>query len=208
MNKTVLVVDDHLLVSKALKMLIESYEGFKVVEVLTNGKELVDYYGSNRDPDIVLLDVRMPVMDGLQTMDWLKRNRPTQKVMVLTMDDEETCMILMLRRGASGYVKKSTEPEHLIMAMEMILEKGYYHSEILSHEMELGRAEELSSLSAKEMEFLQLTCTELTYREIADKIGRSPKTIDGYRESLFEKLGVKSRTGLVLFAIRHKIVSF
>lgn len=207
MQKSVVIVDDHVLFARSLKIMIDSFQEYKVVEILSDGQDLVNFFESNRKkPDILLLDIRMPGMNGLETMTWLKEHHPRQKVLALSMEDDETTVIAMLRLGASGYLLKDVDPEEFFFALEMLVQEGYYHSEFVRETLRADEKGGLGELSAKEVEFLRLAATELTYREIADKMDRSPKTIDGYREALFEKLQVKSRTGLVLFAIRKKLV--
>lgn len=207
MQKNIVIVDDHLLLARSLKIMIDSFQEYAVAEILTDGQELVSFFESNRKkPDILLLDIRMPGMNGLETMAWLKEHYADQKVLALSMEDDETTVISMLRMGANGYLLKDVDPEEFFYALEMLVQEGYYHSEFVREALRADEKGRLGELSAKEVEFLRLAATEFTYREIADKMDRSPKTIDGYRESLFEKLQVRSRTGLVLFAIRKKLV--
>lgn len=208
MVKKILVVDDHNLFAQSLKGLINSLEGFHVVEVLKHGQELVNHYESNQiKPDIVLLDIRMPVMDGIETMRWLKENHPEQKVLALTMEHEEETIIKMFKLGCAGYLLKDIDPDEFKYAMENVLQTGYYNngiSEVLNHKSEGNKN---GNLTKREVEFLQLVCSERTYKEIAGEMNLSPKTIDGYREQLFAKLKAKSRTGVVLYAIKNKVVS-
>lgn len=207
MQKSVVIVDDHLLFARSLKIMIDSFQEYTVAEILSNGQELVSFFQSNRKkPDILLLDIRMPGMNGLETMAWLKEHHPNQKVLALSMEDDETTVISMLRMGAHGYLLKDVDPEEFFYALGMLGQEGFYHSEFVRDALRADEKGRLGELSAKEVEFLRLAATELTYREIADQMDRSPKTIDGYRETLFEKLQVRSRTGLVLFAIRKKLV--
>lgn len=208
MAKSVLIVDDHLLFSRSLKVLVDSFQEYAVSHICNNGKELVSFYESNPiKPDIVLLDIKMPLMDGIETMAWIKENQLQQKVLALSMEDDETTIISMLRLGANGYLLKDITPEELLFALDTVYEDGFYQSSALKKAVENQRDGTLENLSKKEVEFLQFACSELTYREIADKMFRSHKTIDGYRENLFRKLEVKNRIGLAIFAIKHKLVS-
>lgn len=208
MSKKILVVDDHVLFSQSLKGLINSLQDFEVIDVLKNGQELVMYFESNKiKPDIVLLDIRMPVMDGIETMNWLKENHPGQKVLALTMEHEEETILKMLQLGCRGYLLKDIDPDEFRYAMESVLESGYYYnneiSEVINNSEEKGNEQ----FTRREMEFLNLVCSERTYKEIAGEMNLSPKTIDGYREQLFAKLKAKSRTGVVLYALKNKVVS-
>jgi DNA-binding NarL/FixJ family response regulator len=166
-------------------------------------------------PDLVLMDINMPVKDGYETTLWLKKNHPGVLVLALSMYDDESAIIRMLKSGARGYIMKDSEPAELRAALEAIIQKGFYYSEMVTGRLvrtisdmdeEGNVSKNPFSLSDREIEFLKLACTEMTYKEIADKMNLSPRTIDGYRDSLFEKLDIKTRTGLVIYAIRNGIV--
>lgn len=204
----IIIVDDHTLFSHSLRGLIDSLGDFVVLEMLKNGRELVDFYNTSAErPDIVLLDIRMPVMDGIEAMSWLKKNHPQQRVLALTMEHEEEIMIKMIKSGCRGYLLKDIEPEEFRNALEEVMHSGYYLKDEIMEALDHSEASKPFSLTAREIEFLHLVCTERTYKEIAEEMHLSPKTIDGYREQLFGKLNVKSRTGVVLHAIKYKIVN-
>lgn len=212
MNKNgIAIVDDHLLFARSLTSLVSTFEKYEVLFHAMNGKEFIAQLESpENSPDLVLLDINMPVMDGLETMAWLKQHHPDQKVLALSMDDREETIIKMLRLGARGYVLKDIHPNIFKKAVEDVLTKGFYFSERITNTIldSIDKKEATSELRLRdrEMEFLKLACTERTYKEIAQDMFLSPKTIDGYREVLFDKLEVKSRIGLVLYAIKHKII--
>lgn len=207
MSRTIIIVDDHKLFSKSLQVLVDSFEGFEVVKVFSNGQELVDHASENKElSDIILLDMRMPVLNGMETMEWLKENRPEQKVLALTVDQEEETIIKMITLGIRGYLLKDTDPDEFEKALNSIYKFGYYTNDLISEALShKDRKKKYEELSPRESEFLNHACSELTYKQIADEMNLSPKTIDGYRESLFHKLQVKSRVGMVLFAIREGI---
>ncbi|MDR5590662.1 response regulator transcription factor [Christiangramia sp. SM2212] len=207
MNRTIIIVDDHKLFAQSLQILVNSYEGFEVTNVYKNGEELLKHFSDGKaSPDLILLDMRMPVMDGLATMKWLKENNPQQKVLTLTVDQEDENIIKMLRLGCRGYLLKDIDPEEFELALNAIDRTGYYSnttiSEALSREERKQKYEELTT---RELEFLNHACSELTYKAIAAEMNLSPKTVENYRESLFSKLHVKSRVGLVIFAIKEGI---
>ena len=150
----------------------------------------------------------MPVMNGLETMEWFKGNYPDQKVLALSMEHEEDIIIKMIKFGCRGYLLKDIEPEELLFALNCVYDSGYYLNEETSSALRCVRENTSSNpLSQREMEFIHLACSELTYKEVALQMHLSPKTIDGYRENLFRKLDVKSRVGLVLYAVKNNIVS-
>lgn len=202
------LVDDHKLMRSGLSELISSFYNFSVVLEAGSGKELIELLKTSEPPDIMLVDIHMKDMDGFETASWITSNHPLTKILALSMYDKEEAVIKMLRAGARGYLLKDSDPSELVYALNEIVDKGYYHSEISNNALQnqIGKDWLSSSLKDRELEFLKLVSTELTYKEIADKMCLSFRTIDGYRESLFEKLKVKSRTGLVLFAIREKII--
>ncbi|HSP40032.1 MAG TPA: response regulator transcription factor [Gillisia sp.] len=208
MSKSVIIVDDHNLFGQSLKGLIGSFPDFEVLEVFKNGQELVDYLLAGKIlPNIILLDVRMPVLNGFETMEWINKNLPDQKVLALTMEHDEETIIRMIRSGCRGYLLKDIEPDEFLFALNCVNESGFYlneESSIASCSSE--EDESADKLSNREVEFLNLACSELTYKQVADEMNLSPKTIDGYRESLFNKLGVRSRVGLVLYAVKNKLV--
>ena len=214
-NPTIALADDHVLLRKGLADLV-SKQGYTVLFQADNGEEFLEKLKVNPDPDIVLLDINMPKKDGYETALWLKRNKPSVKVLALSMYDDENAIIRMLKNGARGYILKDSEPADLKAAIESVLTKGFYYSEMVTgklihtiHSMdeESSDIKNTLGLNEKEIMFLKLSATELTYKEIAEQMHLSPRTIDGYRDELFEKLNIKSRVGLVLFAIKNGIVT-
>lgn len=206
----IIIVDDHLLFSQSLELLIKSFGDYEVIERFENGKVFIDYLQSNTSAEInlILLDVNMPVLDGLSTMKWLKENRPDLNVIALSVNDDEEIIIKMITNGAKGYLLKDTSPEIFRDAIECVIEKGFYFTELVSGMLlnKVNSDPNKVCLKEKEILFIKHACTEMTYKEIASQMCLSPKTIDGYRESLFDKLELKTRIGLVLYAIKHKIV--
>jgi DNA-binding NarL/FixJ family response regulator len=206
---SIVIVDDHSLFAQALENLINTFEGYRVLYTVKNGDEFCrELKLASRAPDIALIDINMPVMNGIETTKWLTRNYPAIKVLALSMDDDEHTVISMLRAGAKGYLLKDINPSILQEAFREIYEKGFYHSERITNTVlnSLHKTEPTQQqLKEREIEFLKLVCTEKTYKEIAGEMFLSPKTIDGYRESLFEKLQIKSRVGLALYAIKNRI---
>jgi two-component system, NarL family, invasion response regulator UvrY len=162
-----------------------------------------------------MLDINMPYKDGYETALYLKTNFPDIKILVLSMFDNELSIIKMLRNGAKGYILKDSEPEELSAAIDAVLRKGYYYSDLVSGKLvhAINKMDdndnginEFVKLTPKELEFLKHVCSELTYKEIAEKMHLSPRTVEGYRDQLFFKLNLKTRVGLVLYAIKNGIV--
>lgn len=211
----VALADDHVLIRNGLATLINSFDGYKVLFQAANGQELIDMLNATNLPDVILLDINMPKKDGYETAKWLKAKHPNIKVIALSMYDNETAIIRMLKNGAKGYILKDAEPYELKAALEAVLHKGYYHSDLVTGHLinSISKADEDKKvkntllINERETEFLKLCCTELNYKEIADKMFVSPRTIDGYRDALFDKLNAKTRVGLVMYAIKNGIIN-
>lgn len=205
------IVDDHLLVADSLKSLISMFSGFSVLYHAKNGLDLQQKMISGLLPDIILLDVNMPVMNGYETMEWLSKDHPDIKVLALSMDDDEQMVLRMLSKGANGYMLKDIHPETLKVALLEVLEKGYYHSDKVTATLLDSLKPKVNNqnylLKEHELTFLQHACSELTYSEIAESMNVSPKTVDSYRSELFKKFDVKNRVGLVIYGLKNKLIS-
>lgn len=211
----VALADDHSLIRNGLANLIDTFAGFKVISQASNGQELLDILKPKALPDIVLMDINMPKKNGYETTKVLKKLYPEIKVLAVSIYDNEEAIIRMIKNGACGYILKDAEPAELELALNEIVQRGYYHSDLVANQLvkiiRRGASDDDDKapgvrLNDRETEFLKLACTELTYKEIADKMFVSPRTIDGYRDALFEKLKVKTRVGLVLYAIKNGFV--
>ena len=209
------LTDDHILLRNGLAELVKSL-GHTVLFEADNGKNFIAKLDNKLLPDVVLMDINMPEMDGFETASWIKNNHPEIKVLALSMYDNETSIIRMLKCGAKGYILKDSEPAELKSAIAAVMDKGFYYSDLVSGKLmhainklddESEGLKSLVPLSDRETDFLKHTCSELTYKEIADKMFVSPRTIDGYRDALFEKLQLKTRVGLVMYAIKNGIVN-
>jgi DNA-binding NarL/FixJ family response regulator len=204
----IIIVDDHTLVSKAIADLIEeANENFVVTNRVTNGKALFELLSSEKNiPKLILLDVNMPIMNGFETIEKLQQEFPQIPVLALSMNDDDATIITMMKLGACGYISKIVKEEELMNALEQVMAKGFYYTDEVSRLL-MGNLKQKNDnpdykFTVREKELLSLICSELTYKEIADKMHLSPKTIDGYREDLFQKLEVKSRVGLAMFAMK------
>lgn len=207
------LADDHNLFRKGVEELIEDFENMEVVASVANGKELIDRLSAAKElPDVCLLDINMPEMNGFETAKKIKELWPDIKILAVSVYDSEFNVLGMLRAGAGGYILKDTQPQVLRVAIESIHKNGFYHSELVTgkilHQF-MTKPKEQSSveLSENEQLFLKHCCSELTYKEIADLMSISHRTIDGYRDQLFLKLNIKSRTGLVLYALKTGIAT-
>ena len=207
---TVALVDDHVLLRNSLARIISNFPGYSVLFQADNGQHFIDQISKKTTPDIVLLDISMPVMDGFETAAWIKKNLPDTKMLILSMMDNDTSIIRMINLGVSGFILKDSKPAILQEAFDCIIDKGFYTNDLVSKSMlhfvnnsTKTTANKRMQLNEKEMEFIKHACTEKTYKEIAVEMDTSPRNIDMYRDQVFEKLDIKSRVGLVLYAIKE-----
>lgn len=199
------IVDDHQLVSKAIEEMLTNQPQFSVVCNCGNGDEFLEQMEiSTFRPDVVLMDI--------ETTKAATEKYPGIKILALSVDDSEHTIIKMIKAGAVGYLLKDMSPEILFKAIEEVHTSGTFDPDFLHQNLAKAKMEEdtiqaiLADLKDKEIQLLKLCCTELTYKEIADRMLVSPKTVDGYRDSLFIKLGVKSRIGIAMFALKNQMV--
>lgn len=208
----VALADDHALMRKGVAEMLSKFEEVKVVMEAGNGRELISKINvADTVPDVCILDINMPEMNGYDTAIEIKKTWPKVGILALSMYDTELNIIKMLRSGARGYLLKDSDPEELLQAIMSIHKHGFYYSDMVTgrmlnilHDPE-GRTN--VDLTDKEIQMLKYCCTELTYKEIAEEMNLSARTIDGYRETLFRKLNITTRTGLAMYAIKAGIAS-
>ena len=208
------LVDDHILMRDALASTIKSFDEFEVSLLAENGRDFIEKLNHANIPEILLLDLNMPVMNGHDTIHWLLKNHPEIKILILTMYDAES-LIHLIKVGVRGFIKKEAKPAELRNALQSVLTTGNYCSSTVTSRL-FGLMKDLGTknsfwgtiiLNECEISFLKHVSTELTYKEIAQKMKISPRTVDNYRDSLFLKLNVKSRVGLAVYAIKSGIVT-
>lgn len=212
------IVDDHNLFRKGLIKLInlgDVKNSYVILFEAENGNDLKEKINKRCLPDIILMDIDMPDMDGFEAVEWLRKYYPDISILVVSMFESEECILRMMKMGVKGYLSKDIEVEDMHMALESIINKGVYYTDLVSGVMahsildnypDNGKNAKLNELSENEREFIKLACSELTYQQIADKMHLSPKTVDGYRENLFRKFNVKSRVSLAMYAVKNGLV--
>lgn len=208
------LVDDHILIRDMLANSIRSFDNFEVSLLAENGKDFINKLNPTNIPEILILDLNMPEMNGHETIHWLLKNHPEIKILVLSMYDAES-LIHLIKSGVRGFIKKEAKPAELKQALQSLVTTGTYCSSTVTSRL-FGLMKDLSTknsywgtiiLNECEIAFLKQVATELTYKEIAQQMKVSPRTVDNYRDSLFLKLNVKSRVGLVVYAIKSGIVT-
>ena len=209
---TVALADDHILLRDALASLINTFDSFQILFTASNGQEVIEKVNNNLIPDIMLLDLHMPVMDGYEIAQWLVKNHPGMHVIILSMFDSELTLLRLVRLGIKAFIKKDVHPNELEYALNTVMKKEDYcleptdkNGEPVVNAWQKKREAKPLLLSDNEIIFLKWNASDLTYKEIAKKMCVSEHTISNYRESLKNKLSVKSRTGLAIHAIRNGI---
>lgn len=211
----VALVDDHEMLRSGLAGLINTFPDFKVISEAGHGREFIDNLNRDELPDIVLLDITMPVMDGYETALWIKNELPNTKILVLSMLSNDMAIIRMLRNGVKGYILKESKPAILKQAMESIIKNDFYVNELVKDKLvnyitndkdkDLNTTK-LLNITESEVQFLQWLCMDKSYKEIAKEMFISVRTIDTHRDNLFKKLDINTRVGLIVFAMKHGIV--
>ncbi|MBK7556025.1 MAG: response regulator transcription factor [Flavobacteriales bacterium] len=211
------LVDDHLIMRTALAGFIDRLGGYEVVLQAGNGEEYINALKDAPRIDVAIVDLHMPVMDGYATIAWIRANTPKVKPLALTFEKTEEAMIKALRAGSCGFLLKDVNSNVFRQALHQVVTIGHFHSEevelaLTSGELltrlERQRAQVMELLSDREIELIRLVCheDEYTYDQIAAKMDVSRRTVDGYREDLFARFDIKSKTGLVLFAFKWGLV--
>ncbi len=215
MDTTVAIVDDHRMLAQAMADLVNRFDGYSVLFCADNGRDLLQKIAEKALPDLVLLDVNMPVMNGTETAAAIRDRHPSVKILALSMVDDDETVVQMMQNGARGYLLKASQPDELLLAMNEVRDRGMYNTGFLTERLltQLGRPttpppppSPAHRLNSRELTFVKMACSELTYVEIADKMCVSTRTVDGYREAVFEKLNVRTRVGLAMLAMRTGMV--
>jgi two-component system, NarL family, invasion response regulator UvrY len=214
-KKKIILIDDHVIVRNGLKELIEKFGLYVITEQFNNGKDFLDAITSLSDPDLIIMDLNMPQMNGEEIMEILKEKNYSTPVLILTLNSDDNTIVKLFRLGVRGYLRKDCSADILKNALQSIFDHGYYHNEFLTLSLQHNgnnnkkttQENILEQLTAREKEFLKLVCDEheYTYEQIAGKMNVQHRTVDGYREAIFEKFGIRSKTGLVLFILKHQL---
>ena len=209
----VIITDDHKLFRKGIIALLEDFDFIGETSEASNGAELLELLAKMKTlPDVILLDLRMPVMDGVEAHKKISKLYPEIKVIILTMEDDEQYILHLISEGVNGYLLKNADPDEMEKAIIKVVENGYYFSENISTLVVKGMVKKDTmealpnlDLNERELQILELTCKEFTAAEIAESLNLSARTVEGYRQKLIDKMGVKNIAGLVIFAVKHNL---
>jgi DNA-binding NarL/FixJ family response regulator len=208
----IVITDDHKLFRKGMASLLEDFDFVDNIYEAGNGIELLNILSEAKNlPDLVLLDLQMPEMDGMVATVKIRKKYPNLKIIILTMQDDEQIVLHMIQQGVNGYLMKNADPDELEKAIKGVLLKDMYFPENVS-KLVYGSLNDkkskwkISDLTDREYEVLNLICREFTANEIAEKLHVSPRTVEGYRTKLLDKTGAKNLAGLVVFALKNGLV--
>ncbi|MDZ7658289.1 response regulator transcription factor [Fodinibius sp.] len=213
-NINILLADDHDIVRDGIRMLLEDEVGFRIVSEAENGEEAIKACKED-DIDLVIMDISMPKMNGIEATEKIKESSPDIKVLALTMMDEDQHIRQMIEAGASGYILKSSDKVELVDAITTILDGKHYFSDDATQSVMMdlvkGTAKENNStdpgnITDREKEVLELIVKQYTNQEIAEELYISTRTVDAHRRNLLQKTGAKNTAGLVTYAFRHNLV--
>lgn len=216
MKQTIAIVDDHTLIANALAGLVNKMTDFEVAFIAEDGLQLIEKLTNGTLPDAILLDINMPNMDGFETASWLQQNYPQIPFLGLSMHSEEESIVKLISKGARGYLLKESSPLELQTALSHLLTNGYYYSQlttnalvnIVKNPMKKDTSNPIDNLlTEKEYQFVKWCMTELKYAEIASEMAVGIRTLENYRDSVCEKLQVKSRVGIVIECLRRGILT-
>ena len=211
------LVDDHNLFRRGIASILGQVPDFELVLEASNGQEFIDKI-PRRMPDVVLLDLQMPVLDGTATVDHLREHYPLIKIIILTMHDEDRMVVHLLEKGVSGYLLKDSDPDEVERAIRKVMDDGVYLNEFVSRAMLRKMTNKTTAvkqsvlynskvlLSEREKEVLKLICEGMSTLEISDKIFLSPRTVEGHRLRILEKSGTKNTAGMVAYAFKNALV--
>lgn len=210
----VAIADDHKIFRKGVILSLRPYTNIKFVQEAENGQELIDGLAQSQ-PDVVLMDLRMPLKDGIETTKYIATNHPNVHILALTMFEDERFVVHMMEIGANGYLLKSADPQEIKQAIVEVNAKGYYLNNFVNrillkkshakHKAPPNPNQDIS-VNERERDVLRYICMECTAIEIADKLKISSRTVEAIKDRLMERFGVKNTAGLVFFAVKNNLI--
>jgi DNA-binding NarL/FixJ family response regulator len=209
------IADDYKIFRDGLKVSLSQDEDFEIIAEADNGEDLIACIEKSK-PDVIIMDLKMPIMDGMEATQIIRKKYADIKILVVSMYDDDKFIIHLMEIGANGYLLKNAEPSEIQKAIHSVFENGYYFNDIVNKALlkKLVLKGNIKpsfnqniELTEREMEVLKLVCEEKTASEIGKEIFLSPRSVEGIRQRLIEKIGVRNTAGLVMFAVKNNIVS-
>lgn len=209
----VAIADDHALFRAGVKTALSSKKDIELIAEADNGMQLLHLL-RHIEPDVILLDIQMPIMDGIQTLPEIRKIRPNAKVIILSMHNDHSMISKLMEIGANSYLTKNSDSETIYQAIRTCYDQEFFFNELTNKALLTGlrtkRTDGIhhqeADLSEKEMRVLKLMCEEKTTKEIADIVEISPRTVEAIRDKLKTKTGAKSMAGLVMYAVKNGII--
>jgi DNA-binding NarL/FixJ family response regulator len=209
----VAIADDHALFRAGVKTALSSKKDIELIAEADNGMQLLHLL-RHIEPDVILLDIQMPIMDGIQTLPEIRKLRPDAKVIILSMHNDHSMISKLMEIGANSYLTKNSDSETIYQAIRTCHDQEFFFNELTNKALLTGlrtkRTDGIhhqeADLSEKEMRVLKLMCEEKTTKEIADIVEISPRTVEAIRDKLKTKTGAKSMAGLVMYAVKNGII--
>ncbi len=211
MQHKLILVDDEALFREGMKRILTEFADFEFIQEAGNGREFLDYFDEGLRPDLILLDLSMPIMDGIETLKEIIKMDSSLKVAILTSHYDASLIVKMIELGAVSFFAKNTPPKELIEGIENIINKGFHYTdyivELLRNKLIYGKPtpESASLLSEREIDVLHRICEQKTAKEIAKELFISPRTVEGHRNKLLEKTKSKNIAGLIIFAVENAL---
>ena len=208
------VVDDHYLFRQGLISLLNEYEDLEIIIEASTGKDLLNRL-KKVQPHIILMDIQMPEINGIEATIEVKKMYPDVKIIILTMHNDQALMFDLVKKGANGFLLKDKSVDHVIEAIYSVDEKGFYYTEDVTKAMIKGiknthkvkHSLTSTSLTERELKIIQLICKQYSFKEIADLLVLSPRTIETHKEHILVKTGSKNIVGIVLYAVEHELIN-
>ncbi len=208
------IIDDQHLFRQGMASLLKDYPEVNISLEASDGKELLAALYAGNVPDVLLLDIEMPVMNGIEALKIIREKKINVKVLIITMHDEEEMVVHLIEKGANGFLPKNEDIENVVDAIVAVMQNDYYFNDKFSKAMlhNLMTSEKIepkfisSRLNEKELEIVQMVCAEMTNKEIALKLNLSSRTVDGYRERILKKIGARNTAGIVMYALKFKLI--
>ncbi len=210
----VIICDDHEIFRDGLALMLSRQPDIVLCGQAADGRELVELAMQHR-PDVIITDIKMPLMDGIHATKKILKQHPDTRIIALSMFDEETLIVDMLEAGAKGYLLKNADKQEILDAIETVYEEKTYYCHhtsarlanmIVKSNFNPYKKKEPVTFNERELEIIRLICQQYTAREIGDRLYLSPRTVEGYRTKILEKMNAKNTVGVVVFALKHDLI--